>query len=105
MNISKEDNCVDTCSGEYIESARTTSKGSFPAICLSRSEAIAEALARHEAKCRPHHWLLSRLSGGDYVVVPVDYDYIEITPEMIDEIKEIEDIDITPNEYFEGCFE
>jgi len=39
------------------------------------------------------------------VVVPVDYDYIEITPEMIDEIKEIEDIDITPNEYFEGCFE
>lgn len=72
-----------------------------PQMASTRREAIEEVVRAYREGYRPSRWTLGQM-GALFVVVSADGDYVDITPEHLDEAAQVDGVDLV--EYIEGCF-
>ena len=67
----------------------------------TRAEAIHDVLGWHAVGVRPERWMIAA-TDGEYVVLAIDGDTIEVRPKTLDELEGTPGLDLA--NYLEGCF-
>ena len=67
----------------------------------TRRGAVEQIVEGYRKGNRPCRWLATRIAGEAYMVIPLGRDFVEVTPENIDDAEEC-NVDIEA--YLEQCF-